>query len=156
MAKVVWPNNCFWQWPAGKSCVISFLSLLSSRCDFAWEYAARSGLGSSWMSRCKNDECPSQNTNEPLNTTPRGKGFRYQLIFSSWIQNIWPWTCRCIKDKQELLVGECKENRRRGKEIAWGWAEPGSSWSEGVQNWHLVCLIARARNWRMLSCNVVS
>ena len=37
--------------------------------------SAKSGLGSSWIVNCDNDQCPSRNTNSAFNTMPRGKGF---------------------------------------------------------------------------------
>ena len=37
--------------------------------------SAKSGVGSSWIMSCCNEQCPSRETNAAFNTTPRGKGF---------------------------------------------------------------------------------
>ena len=43
--------------------------------DIMENVKSRNGLGSSWIIRCQNESCPSQNTNSAFTITEKGKGF---------------------------------------------------------------------------------
>ena len=52
---------------------------------------SRSGLGSSWIVRCQNESCPSQNTNSAFTTTEKGKGFE---VNRATVLGLQPHACR--------------------------------------------------------------